>query len=459
MRVVLLLFVPMLVSGVEWDSIVQLTTDTTVQSLGNNGQRSFAVDPAGDIWVFWRDGRVAPVQIFQRRFYRAAGFWLPETCLTRVPNICYNPSATADQQGNIHLVWHTQGNNPRGIWYKRYSAATGRWGPETLLVPSLALPERYYPVIAVRPGTGELHLVWYASPDTGGLPQVFHKEFQPGTGWLPEEQVTDTASSHSAATVAVDSAGNLGVVWLGQDNGGQEKLIFCRRRVNRVWQETELVSDFPGPTEQFSATVAAAGNDNWHIVWQGIYPGVIYRQIFHRERTLSGWGEIRMVTGGVTYQQQQPFIDTRAGGECHLVWAGRTQHSPNNYQLIYAFRDRYGNWSEPEPLTPLSPGDVSRPAVICDTGQGLHLVWEDTRSGNKDVFYRYGAITGVGVEEKGVETPVRLITGKRAPIPASSRVYNCAGMAVAPPRFNSLAAGVYVVIENDGPRGRIYIIR
>lgn len=392
----LLLFIILRASTLsfEWDSIIRLTDNPSSQSLGYSYQRSIAIDLTGNVWVLWLDYRSSPEQVWSRKFDWTIGIWLPEEQITSSFVPSNTPSATCDQTGNLHLVWHTEHPLSKGIWYKRYDARQRRWLPDTLLEPTLY--QKRFPVVASRPNSDELHIVWCGNPDTAGVPQVFHKEFHPESGWLPAEPVS-VFSSHYAATVAVDSTGDLCVVWLGKDFNNLQEQVFCRCRINGVWTDIELVSDFSGSFLQSSPVVAAGRDGNFHIAWEGLNSTTTYRQIFYRLRTPTGFTPVFTVSQGLNLEQGSPSISCRGENECHLVWRGKTEPDSGRYQLIYAFRDRFGRWSQPELLTALPNGDVSRPAIVCDSEHGLHITWQDDSSGNLDIYYLRGQITPSGV--------------------------------------------------------------
>lgn len=456
-RMSLLLAVIVLVgSATEWDSIIRLTDNNRTQVLGLSYQKSIALDPDGNVWVFWQDQRSTPYQIWLRKFDRASRIWLPESQLTRVSAQTNPPSAGCDQNGNVHLSWHIEGGQYAGIWYKKYDKSQGRWLGDTLLVPAVLPYLRKNPVVATQPGGNAVHLVWFGNPDTGGSYQVFHKEYRPGSGWLPPEQVSSAICPHEAAAVAVDHDNNLGVVWLGQDFGSQRNQVFCRRRIDSVWQNVELVSNFPGDLAQYSPCVAAGTNGNWHIVWEGTVTGQIYRQVYHRLRTPEGWTEIFTVSRGVNYQQGAPSAACREENECHIVWRGKTQASPDNFQLCYSFRDKYGVWSLPEQLTGIDAGNVDRPAIICDSGYGLHIVYQDESAGNLDVYYLYGWIAGIGVSERKTREQNKLLVIQTAMPDFSddTNVYNPLGQLIGK-KGSGLGSGVYLIEMNTKGYRRI----
>ncbi|NPV14955.1 hypothetical protein HPY86_08525 [candidate division WOR-3 bacterium] len=442
--------------GVEWDSIVRLTTNTQSQVLGYSYQRTITVDPGRNVWVFWLDYRSSPNQIWYRKFEWASGRWLPEAQLTASTVNCFTPSTTCDQSGNLHLVWHTEHTSSKGIWYKKFDAQQGRWFNDTLLEPAVYLKK--YPVVVTKPGSEEIHIVWYGNPDTGGVPQVFHKQFQPDSGWLPAEQITSYPNTHSAATVAVDSLGNLCIVWVGREFNNTQDQIFCRRRINGVWTDIELVSEFPGSYLQTSPCVTAGTINNFHITWAGTNSSTYYSRIFYRRRTPEGFTPIFTVSEGLQFEQGSPSISCRQDNECHLAWRGRTATPPSPYQLIYASCDHLGYWTPPEPLTALTNGDVDNPSIICDSGLGLHIVWQDESSGNLDLYYLYGQVPGLGADETPCQIPSTVHTlptvvrsSALSGFGSLPEIYDALGRKV---RTRNLPQGVYLIQHPDSRTGK-----
>lgn len=386
-----------------WDTILPLTTNPQNQHLGYGWQRSVACDPQGNVHVVWLDQRTSPYQLWYRRFDRTTGLWREESVLTNRSASCSPPGVACDAQGNVHVVWHLE-FYPYGIWYKRFDAGTSVWHPDSLLEVATAQQMKYFPSVACRPGSREVHVVWFGDPDTGGNYQVFHREYKPDSGWRRTEQVSAEPLLHDQTSLAVDSAGDICVVWCGNDLGEAYRQVFCRRRVDGNWQSVELVSDMPQRLTQYAPCVAAGSGGVWHFVWHGSASLELCHRIRYRNRSPSGWGDIVVVSDLPNQQQESPGIWCRAGGDCHVVWRGQTASS-NLYQLFHACREPDGHWTTPVQLTQRGSGNVSRPAVTADSDTCLHVVWYDNSSGNQDIYYLRGHERRTGQADAAPDRP------------------------------------------------------
>jgi hypothetical protein len=128
----------------------------------------------------------------------------------------------------------------------------------------------------------------------------------------------------------------------------------------------------------------------------------------------------------------------------------------------YARRSAAGAWSAPEFLTDISTGTCGDPGLACDSDSGLHVVWWDTRSGDKDIWWRAGYEAAGGIEEV-TNGEARMTSGEEAgdrwPAGTLVRVYDARGGAVGEWQaagaldMSGLRAGVYFVKE-EGSRGQ-----
>jgi hypothetical protein len=444
---------------VNWDSIIRLTTNPSSQVTGYTGQHSVVADGEGSVYVAWLDQRDVPYQVWGRCYDADTRAWQAETALSNRPANCFRPGIACDSAGSVHLAWHMESYLGPGIWYKRFNATTGLWKTDTLIDTTTTLQPQSYPSVTCLPGAGDVAVAWYGMPDTGMYAQVFLKERHPAAGWDSAMQVSEASVIHDQVSVAAGRNGDLAVVWVGKDFGGDYNQVCCRRRVVGAWQGVELVSDIPLALSQYAPSVAFDPEGAVHVVWYGRTLNNAYFSVFHRMHGAGGWSGIDSIGGTRQYQQQYPSIACDAAGRCHAVWC--SQAAGSNFQLVYGQRDTDGVWTSPVILSSIDSGDVSHPSVACDADSGIHVVWYDASSGNPDVYYLRGKITGSG----GVEEPASLRNAgppsgatvvRRGTLTGQSLVplYDASGRSAA-----DLKPGVYFMRGSGDRLRRLVVVR
>ena len=190
-------------------------------------------------------------------------------------------SIDVDGAGNVHVVWDDftdySGSGGNGdIFYKRWNATSSTWTITEVLSTEYTDHGSYYPSIAVD-SAGNVHVVWYSSTGyggSGGEGDIFYKRWNATSStWIPTEVVsTESTSWSSLPSIAVDGAGNAHIVWVDDTNyngSGTDQDIFYKRwnATSSTWTITEVVS-----TESTSyssrPTIAVDGVGNAHVAWQ-----------------------------------------------------------------------------------------------------------------------------------------------------------------------------------------------
>ncbi len=95
-------------------------------------------------------------------------------------------------------------------------------------------------------------------------------------------------------------------------------------------------------------------------------------------------------------------------GKIFVVWEDGRDYGWPYHEIYYAVSEDYGDtWSEYRlTFDPL----LSRDPCVCSSGGIIHVVWHDTRNGNKEIFYTRSLDGG-----HSWETPIRLSTNDGYP--------------------------------------------
>jgi hypothetical protein len=230
------------------------------------------------------------------------------------------------------------------------------------------------PVIA-RSGNN-VHVVWVDL--TPGNAEIFYKRSTDnGATWGKSKRLTNNAGASWQPSLAV-SGSKIHVVWV-DDTPGNNEIFFRRSSDNGAsWAKTKRLTYTTGSS--FSPTVAVSGSDV-HVVWGDTTPG--NWEVFYRRSSNDGatWGKKRRLTKD-TGVSTNPSIGV-SGSDIHVVWE---DNRPGNLEIYHKrSTDNGATWSKAKRLT-VTAG-TSRYADIEVSGSFIHVVWRDETPGNKEVYY------------------------------------------------------------------------
>lgn len=291
--------------------------------------------------------------------------WQPDTRLTNNTATSYtsfNNAWCIASGGNIvHVVWQERRDGNDEIYYKRSTDGGTSWGADTRLTNE---PERSeFPCIAVSGSV--VHLIW--QDWRVGNPRIYYKRsMDGGTSWGADVQLTTNNGTSELSSVTVLGQ-TVHVVWDDQRDGHNE--IYYKNSTNGgdTWGSdirlTNIVSNKTHPSVSVYATTV-------HIVWEDSRDGNI--EVYYKRSTDGGtiWGaDIRLTNNSSS--SHNPSIAV-SGLTVHVVWYDRRDGTDE----IYYKRSTDGGltWGTDTRLSSLPLGGCFRPS-IASSGIAVHIVW------------------------------------------------------------------------------------
>lgn len=313
------------------------------------------------VHVAWSDYRISysNTEIYYIRSEDGGNSWGEEIRLTNTPSWTWQPCIIVSGS-SVHMVYHDYCEGWWDIYYLRSTNSGLTWGPQIRLMNDAAFSG--FPSICASDSV--LHVVW--GDKRAGNHEIFYKRStNGGTDWEADFRLTYMDTSSVAPCIGVSESA-VYVVW--SDKHGEQEGI-------------------------------------WKIYFKRSVDGGLT------------WGPDTRLT----YNTGESFMANLAVSDSALfvVWH---DDSDGNMEIYYKNSIDGGlNWGSDIRLTD-DPAE-SQYAFIAVSGTHVHVVWNDNRDGNNEIYYKRNSIgnSNVGLDKKLVSNPGSLY--RISPNPASDKIY------------------------------------
>jgi hypothetical protein len=234
----------------------------------------------------------------------------------------------------------------------------------------------FTPDIAVDSGNN-IHVVW--DDMTSGNSEIYYKKSTDGGMTWSTKKLTWNSVGNSAPAIAVDSASNIHVVWGGMKSGNFE--IYHKKSTDggASWTTNRLTwnSGF-----SWHPAIAIDSSDNIHVVWFDDSSGNY--EIYYKKSTNGGasWITKRLIWNSGHSWYPDMAIDS--GDNIHVVWEDST---PGNWEILYK-RSTNGGASWTSKRLTWNPEFSRHTAIAAGSSNHIHVVWVDGTPINPETFYK-----------------------------------------------------------------------
>jgi hypothetical protein len=373
-----------------WGPETRVTYLSSSSHLAEPNARSMVADAAGNLHVVWylRQSGTND-EIYYKMF--DGNTWGSDQRLTNDANDSENPAVAVDDDGSIHVVWSDNRDGNSEIYYKKYDGVS--WGPDTRLTGAYGASG--HPAIAVY--DGKVYVVWHDG--RGGNHQVYSKRYN-GTAWEADYRIsTNTDGWSQKASVVADEMGQIHVVWQGNIESGADLDIYYRKFDGSNWGPDTTIVDDPGLS--FLPCIAAGPGDDLHVTWYDDRAGSY--KIYYKHFDGAAWESDTRVSYAPN-MSRYASVAADDSGKVHVAW--RVGTTVGDVEIYYS---RYDGlvWGPTTRLTYSEVGVSSMPCLaVCPAGC-LHLIWEDSRDGSSEIYYkRHAGTTLAGIVDLETAAPV-----------------------------------------------------
>ena len=334
-----------------------------------------AVDPSGGINVVWEDSTSPNDIFFSRSSDGGATFSTPKN-ISNNPAGANNPYLAVDSGGNINVVWvGSPRTAPSIIFFSRSSD-----GGATFSTPiAVSTNPSRGPLVAVD-FAGNINVAWIEGLD-GPFHAAFSRSSDGGATFTAPKQISGLSEVDPGPRMALDSKGNIYVVWYTTPNGN----IYLSYSTDggATFSNTNITnySGFPAPSPA-APQIAIDSGGNINVAWEDNRSGPL--DIFFSHSS----------DGGATFPTPQnlsnmggavdPQIATGLNGSINIVWQ---DSAPGNSQIFFTrSSDGGASFSTPQNLSNDS-GNSQGPVIAMDPTSNANVLWIDNTAGNNDVFF------------------------------------------------------------------------
>ncbi len=425
----------MLISGIasaQWEADYRLTTDNDTSFTSYNNAWCIAAYQ-DTLHVVWYDNRDGNYEIYYKRSEDGGATWGSDERLTDESSSSYGPSVAVSGE-NVSVVWEDDRDMDTEVYYKRSTDGGETWGSDVHV--TVAAGPQGVPSIAV---VGEyVHVSWADFTLMGNSEIYYGRSTDGGSTWETPTQISYAGGfSSSPSITALES--DVHIAWQDSRFGWYNNEIFYRHSSDDgvTWgNESRLTED-----TTFSNVPSVGVSANYvHVVWEEMRDGNF--EIYYKRSTNYGqtWGQDIRLTDD-TGESRSPSVAV-SGSNVHLVWM---ENRDGNEEIYYKNSvDNGVTWSADTRLTDNT--NASQNASLAVSGEMVHVVWQDDRNANWEIYYKRNPTGNTNINEYHNELNAMLnlsvspnpftertnfiINSRSNPINGVLNIYNAAGRLV-----------------------------
>ena len=179
---------------------------------------AIAVDLSNNLHVVWTDTTNCIWELFHTKSTDGGATWIKSKRITWSVGPSQFPAIVVDPFGDLNMVLQNYNAGNHEICFKKSTDGGVTWTASKRLTWNGGVSQS--PAIAVD-SSGNIHVVW--DDDTPGNAEIYYKKsLDGGATWTPSIWLSWTSSDSYSPAIAFDSFGNLHVVWWAYIPGNVE---------------------------------------------------------------------------------------------------------------------------------------------------------------------------------------------------------------------------------------------
>ncbi|UCD18819.1 MAG: T9SS type A sorting domain-containing protein [candidate division WOR-3 bacterium] len=338
------------------------------------------------VHVVWYDNRDGNYEIYYKRSEDGGATWGADMRLTNDPGLSCMPSV-AVSGSEVHVVWEDDRTQDPEVYHKRSTDGGVTWGSDVLV--TTVAGSQGMPSVAVF--GGGIHVTWTDVTLMGNSEIYYGCSTDVGTTWGTPFRISNATGFSTSSSIAAHES-DIHIAWHDSRFGWWNNEIYYRCSLDggTTWGlETRLTED---TTFSNVPSIAVSGN-NVHVVWEEMRDGNF--EIYHKRSTNGGqdWtSDARLTTN--TADSHCPSL-TASGSNLHVVWQ---DNRDVNEEIYYKLSNDHGSSWDPDMRLTVEQS-VSQNPSVASSGAKVHVVWGDDRDGNWEIYYKRNPTGNTGIEK------------------------------------------------------------
>jgi hypothetical protein len=322
--------------------------------------------------------------------------WIEDRRLTQINDYTSTRARIAtDSENNLHMAYTDYRHGPPEIYYMKLDEQGNILIDETPITVQDAATS--YHVDVACDSNDNVHIIWSDIRDTGPVSNIelyYEKMDNMGNTLVDELRITHAPHYSLYPSISIDSSDNLHIVWSEEINVMsvlQEEIYYTKLDNNG----NTLVDDFAltgnDGEESLFPDCEADSQGNIHVVWlddRNETGSTKNQDVFYTKLDNFGNTIIDDTRTFVRADHFRPNIVVDSNDLIHLTCGSMPNWKGNVHKQVYYMKlDNDGDPVVDEKRLTSDEENASHPTLHLDSEENIHIVWEDERHENTEIYY------------------------------------------------------------------------
>lgn len=322
--------------------------------------------------------------------------WTDDRRLTQINDYTSTrPRITTDSENNLHIAYTDYRHGPPEIYYMKLDEQ-GNIVIDEKLITVLDAATSYHVDVACD-SNDDVHIIWSDIRDTGPVSNIelyYEKLDNMGNTIVDEMRITHAPHYSLYPSITVDPSDNLHIVWSEEVNVMsvlQEEIYYTKLDNNGNTLVDDLALTGQDGEESLFPDCEADSAGNIHVVWlddRNETGSTKCQDVYYTKLDNFGNTIIDDTKTFVRADHFRPNIVMDSNDLIHLTCGSMPNWKGNIHKQVYYMKlDNDGDPIVDEKRLTSDEENASHPALHLDSEENIHIVWEDERYENTEIYY------------------------------------------------------------------------